>query len=265
MADNDQSNDEYEFVDLDTINSDSVDELGETVEDAEAKSESTLITDLKQNPVIRNSVIVVVIVIVLLILYKIIASFYTDKDVPKKPLVTAKIKEFHPPQVKKMQPIPVVIPPTVALEESVKQKLTVLEENQQSTKNSLTNVNDKLSGISTNLDSLMAKITELNSTIANLNTKIDVQAHELDQLAIKHEETRKIVQRKVIKGNSLLKYNIQAIIPGRAWLIAKNGSTLTVREGTDISGYGTVKLIDPNQGRVLTSSGAVIKFSQDDS
>ena len=265
MADKDQSNDEYEFADLDTINSDSVDELGETVEDAEAKSESTLITDLKQNPVIRNSVIVVVIIIVLLILYKIIASFYTEKDIPQKPLVTAKVKEFHPPEVKKMPLAPVATPTTVALEESVKQKLTVLEETQQSTKDSIINVNDKLSGISTNLDSMMAKITELNSTIANLNSKIDEQAHELDQLAIKHEETRKIVQRKVIKGSSLLKYNIQAIIPGRAWLIAKNGSTLTVREGTDIAGYGMVKLIDPNQGRVLTSSGAVIKFSQDDS
>ncbi|HAF87135.1 MAG TPA: type IV secretion protein IcmG, partial [Legionellales bacterium] len=60
-------------------------------------------------------------------------------------------------------------------------------------------------------------------------------------------------------------YYIKAVIPGRAWLIAANGSTLTVSEGTNIKGYGMVKLIDSTQGRILTSSGRVIRFSQQDS
>jgi intracellular multiplication protein IcmG len=32
-----------------------------------------------------------------------------------------------------------------------------------------------------------------------------------------------------------------------------------------LPGYGTVKYIDASQGMVLTSSGRVIRFSQDDS
>ena len=58
---------------------------------------------------------------------------------------------------------------------------------------------------------------------------------------------------------------MQAVIPGRAWLIANNGSTITVREGTPIPGYGIAKIIDPIKGRVMTSSGKEIRFSQDDS
>ena len=60
-------------------------------------------------------------------------------------------------------------------------------------------------------------------------------------------------------------YYIQAVIPGRAWIIATNGSTLTVREGTNIAGYGIVRLIDPLDGRIVTSSGQIIRFSQEDS
>ena len=60
-------------------------------------------------------------------------------------------------------------------------------------------------------------------------------------------------------------YYIQAVIPGRAWLIATNGSTLTVREGSTIPGYGIVRKIDPNLGKVFMSTGKVIRFSQLDS
>ncbi len=266
MADNDQNNDEYEFADLDTINSDPDEVDGQIANDGEVKSDSSELMSFTKNSVVRNSIIVVGIIIVLLILYKIIASFYTEKDIVTKPSVSANIKEFHPPVVNKMPaPAAIAVAPTVALEESMNQKLLALEDTQQSNKASLANVNDKLGGVSTNIDSMVTKMNELTSVITNLNAKIDEQAHEIEQLSIKHEETRKIVQRKVIKTKNLAKYNIQAIIPGRAWLIAKNGATLTVREGTDIAGYGMVKLIDPNQGRVITSSGVVIKFSQDDS
>ena len=45
-------------------------------------------------------------------------------------------------------------------------------------------------------------------------------------------------------------YTVQAIIPGRAWLRAKNGDTVTVAEGDDIKGIGRVTKIDPYDGVV---------------
>lgn len=50
-------------------------------------------------------------------------------------------------------------------------------------------------------------------------------------------------------------YNVQAIIPGRAWLKSDNGETLTVAEGDMIKGVGRVTKIDPYDGLVEINTG----------
>lgn len=50
-------------------------------------------------------------------------------------------------------------------------------------------------------------------------------------------------------------YSVQAIIPGRAWLKADNGETLTVAEGDVIKGLGRVTKIDPYNGVVEINTG----------
>jgi intracellular multiplication protein IcmG len=109
------------------------------------------------------------------------------------------------------------------------------------------------------------KMAELNQVITQLNAKLETQSQVIERLTVR--TAPKPPKPRVLNGflNQRLKYYVQAVIPGRAWLIATNGATLTVREGTLISGYGVVKLIDPTQGRVLTSSGRIIRFSQSDS
>ncbi|RDI48617.1 hypothetical protein [Aquicella lusitana] len=50
-------------------------------------------------------------------------------------------------------------------------------------------------------------------------------------------------------------YNVQAIIPGRAWLRSDSGETLTVAEGDLIKGVGRVTKIDPYDGVVEINTG----------
>jgi intracellular multiplication protein IcmG len=50
-------------------------------------------------------------------------------------------------------------------------------------------------------------------------------------------------------------YNVQAIIPGRAWLKSDSGETLTVAEGDSIKGVGRVTKIDPYDGVVEINTG----------
>jgi len=50
-------------------------------------------------------------------------------------------------------------------------------------------------------------------------------------------------------------YNVQAIIPGRAWLKSENGETLTVAEGDVIRDVGRVTKIDPYDGVVEINTG----------
>jgi hypothetical protein len=52
-----------------------------------------------------------------------------------------------------------------------------------------------------------------------------------------------------------IEYNVQAIIPGRAWLKSENGETLTVAEGDVIRDVGRVTKIDPYDGVVEISTG----------
>lgn len=57
-----------------------------------------------------------------------------------------------------------------------------------------------------------------------------------------------------------LKYQVKAIIPGRAWLLASNGKTTTVRVNDVVPGYGKVKLIDADNGLIAMSDGEMIRY-----
>lgn len=50
-------------------------------------------------------------------------------------------------------------------------------------------------------------------------------------------------------------YNVQAIIPGRAWLKSDNGETITVAEGDTIRNLGRITKIDPYDGVVEINTG----------
>ena len=57
-------------------------------------------------------------------------------------------------------------------------------------------------------------------------------------------------------------YNVQAIIPGRAWLRSNSGDTLTVAEGDEIKGIGRVAKIDPYDGVVeINVRGKMVSLS----
>lgn len=267
MADKDDFSDEYQFADLDAGNPNEADDSVSTATDT-TKFDGPAVTGIGKNDVVKKGVIVLIVVFVVIVAYKIIGSFSSDKKI-----VIQKSAEIippvpaAPPQLTPVSQTPAYVtnqPPVSNGDSKVSQKLTELESTQQSMRTDVSSVNDQLGGISKNVDSLIAKLNDLNTVIANLSVKVDEQSHEIDQLTMQRIKPKK-VQHVVRKGIAYPKYFLQAVIPGRAWLIATNGATLTVREGTVVAGYGMVKLIDPRQGRVTTSSGQVIRFSQEDS
>jgi len=52
-----------------------------------------------------------------------------------------------------------------------------------------------------------------------------------------------------------ISYNVQAIIPGRAWLKSDNGETVTVAEGDVVRDLGRISKIDPYDGVVEINTG----------
>ncbi len=272
MADNDEYNEEYQFADLDAVTPDSEDHPGASEGNApEVTPESP--RSFKQPNVKRNAIIVVGIVIVIMVLYKIIGSIYSEKKAETNaPIAPIPVTQQTPAPSPAPTPVPVETQPTPSVTETqkpgldikVNQKLSTLELTQQNMRSEVSSVNDQITGLSQNVNTLVTKMSELNGVIANLSAKVEEQSRELEKLTIQRT-VAKVIHHQPTMAHPRIKYFIQAVIPGRAWLIASNGTTLTVREGTIIAGYGIVKLIDPNQGRVLTSSGQVIRFSQEDS
>lgn len=268
MADNDQKNDEYQFADLDAITPDGGGE--DQSAEGEAPPAEQPRVSIATSAVKRNGLIVVGVVFAILILYKFVGAFFTEKKDTIKP-VSTKVQAAAPaPAPIPVQPQPIVAQPQVttptAGDEKINQKLSDLESGQQNTLSQVTAVNNQLGNVSNSMNAMNAKLAEMSGIIASLSAKVDQQARELEQITVRRV-AREAHSRHALKhkGTPRLKYHLQAIIPGRAWLIATNGTTLTVREGTIIAGYGVVRLIDPSQGRVMTSSGQVIKFSQNDS
>ncbi|ETO92533.1 type IVB secretion system protein IcmG/DotF [Legionella oakridgensis] len=266
MADNDQYNDEYQFSDLDALSPEPVEETQQgtrTVPPADRKGNLFASGNLK-----RNVLIVVGMIILAMIVYKFLGSFFADRktttpgDVAVAPSTPIPEQPAPTPLPQQVQPIQPVASP-VAVDPNMAQKLSALEVTQQSMRSEVSSMSNQLGGVNSNVNELAAHLSQLNQAITALNAKIDEQSQEIEQLMARTKP--KPAPRLVRKMVPVKKYYIQAVIPGRAWLISSNGTTLTVREGSIVPGYGLVKLIDPNQGRVMTSSGQIIRFSQSDS
>lgn len=271
MVDNDKNSDEYQFVELDALDNETLGAMGSN-EDADSPS---FINKNASQPedVKRNALIVVVFVIVTVLMYKLIGGIFFSSEAS-----TQSIKQTNSiqaqvvaPKIENPEPViamrPVETMPEVNTQHNTElvKKISAVEASQESIRSEFNTVSQKVSGVNDNLNNLNAQINNLNQAITNLSNQVLKQSEEINVLMARAQPKKRVKPLLHSTVSEPLAYYIQAVIPGRAWLIGSNGSTLTVREGTKISGYGMVTLIDSMQGRVLTSSGQVIKFSQEDS
>jgi intracellular multiplication protein IcmG len=274
MIANDPNNDEYKFDDLDLLAAEPEDQKLEPEPDelsasgpTSAEKQSQLAA-LLANKTVRNGFIAVGGVILFVFLYQVMSSvFYGHKSVQEPKIIPVE-KTVPQSAPALMAPVaPVASTPNASLDSEFKQKLSALAQNQNVMSANIDSMSHQLSSISTALSDLTTQLTVLNNGMNQLNHQLDLQAQALAKLEAaqhkKHVVMRSMMDRHAVR--EVITYSIQAAIPGRAWLISNQGNTLTVREGTSIPGYGVVKLIDSKQGRVITSSGRVIRFSQIDS
>ncbi|CAM2747793.1 Component of the Dot/Icm secretion system [Legionella steigerwaltii] len=275
MADNDQ-NDEYKFAELDSLENEPL----ETSEfDAKSSTPAGSGGMEPRKNIKRNALIAVGVIVFAMLMYKFIGGMFskTTPTPPKENVSPAPMAEVTPPpqpqvtqtEIPKepIQPQPVVQqqPPVVQENPALQQKVASIEASQQTVQSEVSSMSQQVGNVNNNVNALNAQITKLNQMISELNTQVAKQSEVINILM---ERTKPKPVKRVVRVHTVtpqINYYINAVIPGRAWLIGTNGSTLTVREGTKIAGYGTVRLIDSMQGRVLTSSGRVIRFSQEDS
>ena len=178
MADKDQFNDEYQFDDLNAIDSSDIGDETVTTADTNDVLDGTKIEKKDTNNIKRNAAIVLGAVILAMLLYKIVGSMSSTKKVAVKADIPSLVPVSAPvvqPQV--TAPSVAVSPPVV--DPQVTQKLAALDATQQSMRSDISSLNDQLGAINQNINAIVAKMTELNGIIVTLSTKVDEQSHEL--------------------------------------------------------------------------------------
>lgn len=259
MAEHDQDNDEYKFDEFDTMDTDSMGEDEPTLN--ESSSGGGALPPPPKKDVKRNALIVVGAIGVLYIIYKVFGAIYSGPKTPEKPQIPTITQAPVQPVV---VATPTVQPVVAPVDSELKQKVADIELNEQGIKSEVGTIKDQVNTVDTNINNLNNQISKLNQAVTDLSAQVAKQSSVISVL-MERAKPKPVRRVRTSVEFPTIKYNIQAVIPGRAWLIGSNGSTLTVRAGTKIRGYGVVKLIDSIQGRVITSSGRIIMFGQDDS
>jgi intracellular multiplication protein IcmG len=271
MADHDKDNDEYQFIELDA-DAPSI-EGEDKVQPTQRQAIPTSPFAVSNKNIKRNALIVILVLVFVIILYNLFRSSTTSKvqgisqvTTPPTQVVSQSQPVVRAPVV--VQASPVASNTNDMIDAQMRQKIAAIELNQKTLEQDLTAHQQILSQIQTDMTTAASKIDELSRIVSLLATKMDEQSRDVLQMMkhvtqVKQHHAARMKAHPVASVDS--NYFIQAVIPGRAWLINRSGSTLTVREGTLIPGYGAVRHIDAPQGRVMTASGRVIRFSPEDS
>lgn len=124
-----------------------------------------------------------------------------------------------------------------------------------------TQYTQQMGGLEAQNKQMQDQVLALNARVANM----EAQLTQIVQMLSRHAQQTSSNQdagappseaaAEQPGPNVRISYNVQAIIPGRAWLKSDNGEALTVAEGDVIKGVGRVTKIDPYDGIVEINTG----------
>ncbi|MCR9192456.1 MAG: DUF3450 domain-containing protein [Gammaproteobacteria bacterium] len=232
---------------------------------------------VQQNFILRTSLLVVSVVVVVSVIYRCSSNPLSEKISKKASSAASTQAKITPtistqPKVTSAAPALAVSQPsirskTVEMQSAAQEKIAAFEKTQANLQSQIGVLSNQLAGMNTNFSTMMTNLKLLNDQVTQLAQTVEAQSKMTTALneKIKQRERKVVMNKRPSMPTQVVRYALQAVIPGRAWLISTSGSTLTVREGTKIANYGVVRYIDAKRGRVLTSSGQVIRFAQDDS
>lgn len=149
-------------------------------------------------------------------------------------------------------------------------QLQNLLEMQKNMQNNLATMNEKMNQLNAQLNSLNANNQMLQQQLGQMVSKLQSMQQSMAE-AVAAAKARPQIKKTIRSSEHgyrpmmpKIHYYVQAIIPGRAWLVNSQGKTITLRVGSSLAGYGIVKAIDAQQGRVLMSTGKIFVFNPAD-
>lgn len=124
-------------------------------------------------------------------------------------------------------------------------------------------LNTTISTQQQNMDQMQNSINTLQESVTTLNATINDLSQKLTEALNKMPEKRvkPIAKPMTIAQPPRPTYTIRALVPGRAWLQASDGQTITVVNGDQVPAYGSVQDIDLNAGQVVLTDGTIIGYN----
>lgn len=127
---------------------------------------------------------------------------------------------------------------------------------------------DRMQNIERNIGSMENQVMQLNNALQTVITAVKrppmlqrpMATTQVSDNTGYSATVTSPMPAKAAMTSSRISYYVQAIIPGRAWLRDSENRMMTVSKGDMIPGLGAVTAIDPLQGTVSISNGAVIEY-----
>ncbi|MCL5260507.1 MAG: hypothetical protein M1561_02315 [Gammaproteobacteria bacterium] len=223
-------------------------------------------TPMEQTPIptkrsaMKRLLIPVFLVIAVFIVYYMLNYFSTKKDstetqpaVPVKPIESTK-----PIITAVISPTPA---PAAVATDQILQTENALRRQLETLAQQTENNREQISGLNDNVYKAQQEIATLNQNLEKITESIQSLTQNIHDLATPKKPKKRITKKPFSRPKI---YHVKAIVPGRVWLEADDGQTVTLRVGDRLDGYGTVELISPRQGMVITSTGTVIQYGNND-
>lgn len=272
------SDDEYHFSEAESTNAVFDEETLETPDTSGNAKKYFWLSWFSGDNLKRNILVGIGALVVLLMLYKFLGYLFSSskptqtaqapntvvqQPEPKSaptPLVKTQSATTKP--VQSVQTVENIQPVQTSMDPGLDKKLSRLQRGNEKTQDEISNINDNVDNLKGSLSNVANQISMLNKSIAMLTEEVKQQQEQIAKL--KKKKTKKGFIRQGKVWVPAPQWFVQAVIPGRAWLISRRGKTLTVRKGSSIPGYGTVKAIDPHKGLVIMSYGKNIMYKVSD-
>ncbi|MGC1854095.1 MAG: hypothetical protein WA659_01790 [Candidatus Aquirickettsiella sp.] len=190
--------------------------------------------------------LIVFIILASLGIYKVVGALVHRMHTTSQPKIIAKTQK----------PVVPVIPAAVQANMAIDNRFNHLEQEQRELQSHLQVFDSDLSDIKSTLADLNSRLDNMSEQTQLLRTQQDAFLQKQQKAEAKLTERKKSAPKPI--------YYVRAIIPGRVWLTLQDGSTLTLGMGDKLAGYGIITAIDPNQGIITLSSGAIIGYNPDD-
>lgn len=145
---------------------------------------------------------------------------------------------------------------------AINDRVGALEQQSSATQSSVSSLGNQVSQMQNSMSDLNTRVSNLTNAVQELTSKFAEE--EAQKAAIAEEKAAKHKARKIVARPQPI-FFVRAMVQGRAWLSTGSGGTVTVSVGDNLPGYGIVETIDPTQGILVTSSGAIIGYSPTDS